>query len=819
MNKKVQGMREAERSPERLGELLQRWAAYSALADRRKAMRQDLASGVWMQACQQSAQQGRLDEIKQWLESLEDPGQKRAEPLDTLLKLIRDLGTAGEFYSRQMQAYLHTAQAALQADVSGQDACLLRAHELTRLPLGFYQNLGRTFRVSPADRPETRTERISVLLVQSGGTGVVGTLVLEQLVRGTGALFPAASMGFVLRDPAFQEAERQALRYVKRTLPAACVCDVQWHLETQDTLFELTGGSLGGSFALGLTSLYRSPSDLTAYALVAGIAENGALVRVDDQGLHAKLRAAHSTERAFDLVMSVEQGIPKPIAYRFEYAVVDSVESAYQRIAQRRQRAKRRRLLQRSGAALVSGMALWLLLFTAGLFVSSLQIRPGGRLMVVAGIDLPGLRHGELDTGILEDEVQSDRLSTVMGHGYFWSQGASNTWFDRIVPYLKNPSRKAQLLAAVGRKAEAVELLQNTLQTGRTEWQIEACTTLSSLAPEQHASVGAAALRLYSKWGDYHEKFPDLVTLLMAHCPERKQEWLRDTRAYIDHNPQNDVRIPAARPIIRYDLKTWGGYPAGGSFLQHDFPINSSLGKHCSDFHMWLEYLAMHDQAGYIATDAGYELYVLDPSTYPIAMEVCRRHITYTSDPRQVRNVFRILQAIAYRDPEHVFVTPPVYDGIERKIALGTSNNLLDNAVSGYVLSRVRALLGAATERELLSAIAQMPDIPVKSKEWEQALACVVALRLTEVYRKSAVWEERSDSGKAVRHFLQLMDSPLSDRWSILRHACAFSMYFCVRPADREKIYTLLQQAWSVETKAHVRVALSLALNEFHFVP
>ena len=111
-------------------------------------------------------------------------------------------------------------------------------------------------------RPVARSESLSVLVV-AFEAGMTATLTLEQLTdEGTGVFYPdPQTMSFVTRDDDFQEAEQNAVAYVRETETMwqdEDKIDVRWKITRQDgqPFTHLTGGSAGGAFALGLAKLF-----------------------------------------------------------------------------------------------------------------------------------------------------------------------------------------------------------------------------------------------------------------------------------------------------------------------------------------------------------------------------------------------------------------------------------------------------------------------------------------------------------------------------------------------------------------------------------
>ena len=218
-------------------------------------------------ACREAvaaAQQGRDQEVQQWLEgllhkfspppALINHGEDRASERE---KLCRE-----KFRSRMILAHLRCAEVAINRQWTSQtiDAADLRkVAEDTGLPIGFLLDVVHALLPEAEGggqpRPPVATCTLTVLLVEDTAPeeGVVADFTLERLSDGTGSLYPIPELAFVYRDAQWRRAERQAYEYVQRAVSSPA-WDVRWRLVRRDQKSlppTLQGDSLGAALAPG----------------------------------------------------------------------------------------------------------------------------------------------------------------------------------------------------------------------------------------------------------------------------------------------------------------------------------------------------------------------------------------------------------------------------------------------------------------------------------------------------------------------------------------------------------------------------------------
>lgn len=136
--------------------------------------------------------------------------------------------------------------------------------QATDLPMAFFRALLSSLfpeEHRTADVDEKRpTVSLTAFLVGERTAGVAATLTLALQSGGSGVLFPASSLAFVRRDPAFLTAEQTARRYMERLELWKADYDVCWLVERRDgqPIGALKGSSMGFAFALGLAKLLTS---------------------------------------------------------------------------------------------------------------------------------------------------------------------------------------------------------------------------------------------------------------------------------------------------------------------------------------------------------------------------------------------------------------------------------------------------------------------------------------------------------------------------------------------------------------------------------
>ncbi|GEM_PF-6616356 len=127
-----------------------------------------------------------------------------------------------------------------------------------RLSEGFLQDLMQEM-LGGIGRPPERAQEIDVPLIdEATGEGVMGTVTLEWISKGTGAFYPTASLALVIREKEFNEGLVAARTASERLVGHSWNGDVRWSLRRKDRqpiATRLRGGSAGGGIALALSRL------------------------------------------------------------------------------------------------------------------------------------------------------------------------------------------------------------------------------------------------------------------------------------------------------------------------------------------------------------------------------------------------------------------------------------------------------------------------------------------------------------------------------------------------------------------------------------
>jgi hypothetical protein len=729
-------------------------------------MRAKLLGGHWEEVCRRAVRESETEELACWL----DRQGSRGEILDA----VSDYRPGGTFYVRQMRAYLLCAQAAL-AEAHGEVERLLRAaSDQTELPLGFYQDL-KALLLGQALPAPVRCQRIGSLLVDQGGRGVVATLLLERLQRGTGAFYPSPLHGFVFRESQFRRAEQDAracIRSHRRWMPES---DVRWSLEgLPHRQGLLRDASLGGAFATSLYCLFTDPSDLRRYAVTGELQGEGRLLPV--QHLPEKLAAASAPQsRITDIV--IPRGSEVPLDYRESRRVwaADTVESAFRTLQRIRKSERKRRAAKIS---LIAGLAATILA-VALLAIESetyhFHIEGGERVVVDFGLPFASLTYREVDTGLVQSDFVSDRLSDLCRGVRWWAKAGRYGWASDALPALPLTATRARLLMRLGAgTADYMPDLLKQLGSADAGDRLSAAETIAALGDRtlQRRAARIVSRDLTDKRGEIQVRAANVLLQLDSRQTERVRKAMTILIVPGDRGGSNYVNIPALEVLLRAD-PTKTQYVVG--FLK---PL-------------------LKDRSLLIDAMAAEALFKVDQRYAEEALRILPPLLA-SGDAGVRERSFHALKTVATKFPERV-------------VAVAARTPYAHNYISDGTLRAIEGMARAQDARSFDRAVLRVRDVFFFSQAYAAEASRMIEHKMANFALNAGSSENPEGS---VDFLLGKMKTPLADRWAVYRTGCGDAISLVVpvarRAATRKRLYSL----WRNEKRPEIRIALGEALEQ-----
>jgi hypothetical protein len=788
-------------------------------------LRVRILEGDWLSACRHAVRSGDSEEINRWL----TPDSVRLEILDDVGAMYDNRVSVGNFYVRQLRAYLMCARAAISTDnFPSVDEALLLASREVEFPVAFYRDLTTYLSGGHPDARPTETVTIGIVLVELGHRGVVARLKLQKMPRGTAALYPAVKHGFLFRDAASVAAERTAREYARRHSALwRDNSDVRWSLDGIPTgLRRVSGGSLGGAFATGLHFLFTRPRDMPYYVVSAALSSsNGRFGPVQE----AEVKLASISSAVGVNVQSVvvppgftpdslaglyneQTGIHRLRPGREVHPQLYEVYDVAQAVSVLQQCQSRRRWQSLSRKA-VPGVALSVFFFLTVWLLTprfySFYITGGGRILIRFGLTGFLLPSRQLDTGFIQRDFTADSVTRLLDKGWQFDGGNRSQWVDSVVNALPASVEKARFLNRLGRNVEAAKIWITIIKSpDSTPGAINSAANALCMSGYNRQDICEVLLPAFKEYLRTREGGAvDIGDALLSTNPVLLPQIVTGMRSLALQGGNNFVNIPAVELLVRADPRQ---------------------GKTATSL---LEYLALHDPNAAIRVKALQALFLMTPAGTPNA-EIAARKVVLLCNPLLMdengesnRDAFEALNSVGDRYPDMVVSSLRTY--IKGRYARGRTgtvafpvavmaanrdtSRLVSRLITPQSAAGVMGVLLADDEPTLNRFALQIDDFFLENRANVEAYTHCLAVHLAFVTLRSG---RKGDVAGNVEHLQELMQSDFAEHWAMYRDGCACAIAICVPRERHREVTLLLERKWRIENRPQIKVALSLAIEE-----
>ena len=743
-------------------------------------LRARLLQGSWLRACQYAVKDRQIDEVERWL-----GGVGIRSDIYSSMAQSDPNGTVGEFRVRQMRAYLLCAKAAMANNGILPDEILLKASAETGLPGAFYRDLlalmyNHALPVSPI-----RAQRLSVILVGLDGTGVVAQLVLERFHRGTGSFYPSPALGFVYREETFSQSEQSARHFARSNQGKwNDESDVRWSLEgVSHGVRRLSGGSLGGAFAVGLQILFANPCDLSRFAVSASLADDGSLGRIENW--EEKVLAARFAERGIRAVFTANSEAYnshscRPVSIR----IVKNVASTVAKL----QSLQRLQLWHSARRIILVPVTLVLTVYLSGLalthLVHSYSFKGGQRVFVTIGVPSDYMPHCAIDTGFIMNDFRASESAHLEERGTVWRAAPEHVWADEIAEALPLSAQRVKLFMRLGRTQDAIRDAMPFVNSEASGECSDACDELIELEPAAK-SVYVAILRHRfdkavgtSNLGDV----TDYANALLTADALQSGHVAHGLRKVILRTGNNFNNVPNLRVLLRAD-------PG-----QRQFAIN------------FLKPL-LHDAAIQVDIEAASLLFEIDPSekvrTIKLVVDfLLSQNADINRAAFEGANTMGVLcpadltRAMVELDRVRPGGLWPLQSDPNVPPATRTSAHALVN----YLM--------AVTPEQFRTSAMLIDDVSLSNRDVVETYTRFAGMKIATVSL------HHHGNMPLPDYLLKEMQEPVSNYWAIYRNGCGYAIAFTTPAPLRPTMINRLTKLWKHETRAHVKIALAIAIEQ-----